>query len=72
MDQALKGALNQILGSRAALLLTHFGVGVGLMYMIDKFLRFVEDKLTDDTKLAIAVWPLGVRMTPRPHICHLA
>jgi hypothetical protein len=36
-------------------------VGVGLMYVIDKFFKFVEEKLTDDTKLEIAVWLLGVK-----------
>jgi len=62
MDQALKDALNQILGSRAVLVLTQIAVGVGLMYVIDKFFKFVEEKLTDDTKLEIAVWLLGVKV----------
>ena len=65
MDQALKDALNRILGSRAVLVLTQIAVGVGLMYLIDKFSKFVEEKLTDDTKPEIAVWLLGVRVGPK-------
>src|ERR1039457_1622653 len=60
MDQALRDALNQILGSKSVLVLSHFAVGIGLMYLIDEVFKFIEDKLTDDTKLAIAVWLVGV------------
>jgi hypothetical protein len=62
MDQALKDALSQILGSKTIQVLTQFAVGVGLMFLIDKFFKFVEEKLTDDTKLEIAVWLLGVKV----------
>jgi len=61
MDQALKEALTQILGSRTVLILVQFAVGIGLMYSISKCFKFVEDLLADDTKLEIAVWLLGVK-----------
>jgi hypothetical protein len=62
MDQALRDTLNQIFGSRIVLVLTQLAVGMGLLYAIDKFFKFVEEKLTDDTKLEIAVWLLGVKV----------
>jgi hypothetical protein len=40
-------------------------VGGGLFYGIQKFFKEVEDKLTDSTKLQIAVWLLGIRTGPR-------
>jgi hypothetical protein len=61
MDQALKDALTEILGARAVFVLTQFGVGVGLLYIIDKFFKLIEEKLADDTKLEIAVWLLGIK-----------
>jgi hypothetical protein len=42
--------------------LGQFAIGIGLMYLIEKFFKFVEEKLTDDTKLEIAVWLLGVKV----------
>jgi hypothetical protein len=60
MDQELKDALQQMLGSRAVWLLTQLALGVGLMYIIDKFFKMVEEKLSDDTKFEIAVWLVGV------------
>jgi hypothetical protein len=62
MDQTLKDALTQILGSRAVLVLGQFAIGIGLMYLIDKFFTFVEDHLAETTKLGIAVWLLDLKV----------
>ena len=62
MDQSLTDTLKQILGSRAVVVLTQIAVGLGLLYAIDKFFKLVEEKLSDDTKLEIAVWLLGVKI----------
>ena len=62
MDQALTDTLKQILGSQAVVVLTQIAVGLGLVYAIDKFFKLVEEKLSDDTKLEIAVWLLGAKV----------
>jgi len=61
MDKELKDALQQILGSKAVWVLTQLAVGIGLLYVIVKFFKEVEERLHDDTKLEIAVWLLGVK-----------
>src|SRR5215475_2430049 len=55
MDPELKNALLGILGSKTVAVLTQVGIGVGLLYAIVKFFKFVEELLADDTKLGIAV-----------------
>ena len=44
-------------------ILWHFAVGGGLFYGIQKLFKEVEEKLTDDTKLQIAIWLVGVNTT---------
>jgi hypothetical protein len=65
MDQALADALKQIFGSATVRVLSQLGVGIGLLYFIDKFFKVVEEKLNDDTKLEIAVWLLGLKTVER-------
>jgi hypothetical protein len=62
MDKTLTDTLNQIVGSKVVLVLTQIAVGLGLLYAIDKFFKLVEEKLSDDTKLEIAVWLVGVKV----------
>lgn len=44
---------------------TQIAVGGGLFYGVVKFFDRVGDRLNEDTRLAIAVWLLGVKTTPK-------
>ena len=61
MDQTLTDTLNHILCPRAVLVLAQLTVGIGLLYVIEKFFKFVEDHLAEGTQIEIADWLRGVR-----------
>jgi len=58
MDIGLKETLNHLLGPAVVVVLANLGIGIGLIYSIHKFFKFVEEMLAEDIKNDIATWLL--------------
>src|SRR5258706_12044093 len=46
-------------------MITYGTAGLAFFYGVSKFFKEVEDRLTDDTKLGIAVWLVSLETQPR-------